>query len=586
MFKLSGFFLRKINLILISLLLIVLYVLVLFWSALGFLTSTNFLVVQSFSISLFTIIMIIGLVYNYKFKEHISLKIIVINIVFFFLLIAFFCFVSTIFWDNSYDGQTYHLEGIHKMANGWNPFKTLLEPLPYWIFSNHYSKAFEIFGSSILQFTGEMETTKVSNLMLFFVAWVISFSYFKTIFLNKPCKSFVYATLIVLNPIITTQLFTLMFDCQLALLFIILVFSFLFYLQNKTWALIFLSSSLVILISVKFTGLVYACIFSFFACIYLLIFQNKNKKLFKKFILISFFTFLISISFISLNPYITNLTGGKHIFYPLMGENSIDIIKGSHSPASFDDKNRFQKFIIAYTSISSNFHGSKVVPEPKFKYPFEVHLKEWTIFKSAGILYGGLGPLFFSSIILAFFILLYLFLKNIYFKKQFIFLLTFILFSIFIVPECWLARYVPQLWYLPIIILIFYDLQIKKTRLFNLTSKILCYLLMLNGAIILMIAILSNYIITQQQKNEYIWLKNAHTSIKMISNGFKSTEYRLNKYKINYQMINDSDTTYYASSMIFKPISSSSVLILPKNTPAYTPSRFFKYLESYVKNGK
>lgn len=583
--NLISFYYAKVSTIIIALLLVLLYALILFWNALGFLTSINFFVVNSFLLSLFIIPFLIYIIY--KFNIIADVKTVVFNFIYFFILLIVICFISIVFWDNSFDGQTYHLQTVHELSKGWNPFKFFLPPsVPNSIFINHYDKAFEIFGNSIFQLTGDFETCKTSNLILFFAALMLSFAYLKKLLANKQKKAFIYSLLLVFNPVISTQIFTHLFDCQIALLFILLVFSFLFHLQNEKWAVIVWSSAIIILSSLKFTGLVYASMVTFFACCYLLYRQYKNGVKLTRFMFASFFAILFSIVFISANPYYTNLAAGKHIFYPLMGKNAVNIMTGTNAPESFEYKNRFQKFFIANTATSSNIHGNKVAPEPVFKLPFKVSLKEWTVFKSAGVLYGGMGPLFFGIMILAVFILGYLLWFATCFRKEFIFLCLFIMLSIFIIPECWLPRYVPQLWYIPILVLLFYEIQIKKTLPIKIISRFAYYLVGANAVIIFIVSVMSNIIITLQQKNEYKWLKNTHADVKLISNDFISTEYRLNKYGITYQEINNADTVMLASSLIFKPISSSSILLLPQNTTPYIPGDFFKFLESHVKANK
>jgi len=576
----------KINAVLIALLLVLLYALVLFWNAFGFLTSAGFIITNSFLLSLSTIPLLVYVAY--KAKMIADIKTIAFNFINFIILLVILCFISTVFWDNSYDGQTYHLQTIHELSKGWNPFKSFLNPdVPNHIFINHYDKAFEVFGNSIFQLTGEIETSKVSNLMLLLAAWILSFSYLKKLFTARWKKAFIYSALLVFNPVISIQLFTFLFDCQIGLLFIILIFSFLFHLQNKKWATIIWSSDIIILCSLKFTGLIYAGMLAFFACCYLLYSQyKKNGFRLTKFMFISFFTILFSVAFISANPYYTNLASGKHIFYPLVGKNAVNIMIGTNAPGSFNHKNRFQKFIIANTAVSSNIHGNKVAPEPKFKLPFKVSLKEWTVFKSAAVLYGGLGPLFFGIMILAIFVLLYLLAYKTLFKREFIYLVSCMVFSIFIIPECWLPRYVPQLWYVPVLVLLFYEIQIKKKKPVTVVSRVAYYLLIINAGIIFMISVLSNIIITQQQKSEYTWLKNTHADVKLISNEFISSEYRLDKYDIPYQKLNNADTSIFSSSLVFRPISSSSIMVLPKNTAPYIPGAFFKMLESHVKANK
>ena len=575
---------KNCSLILLSLYLISLYVLVLCWSAFGFALSSKVIVNNSFLITIFSIIIITIVAYYYQYQKIVSTKYIFTNLFIFLSLIVTLILISTAFWDNSYDGQTYHLQGINELNKGWNPFKESLDKsIPNSVFINHYAKSFEIFGSSIVKLTGDFETAKLSNLILLVAAWALSIAYFKTIFQNSILKSNIYAILVVFNPIVSTQIFTHLFDCQVGLLFIILLCSFLFYLQKKQWSILFWILSIIILTGLKFTGLVYVSLLIFGACLYLFLMVNKRNAYYWSGI--TFITILCSVCFLSYNPYITNINSGNHIFYPLMGKNKVNIMIGTNSPRSFERKNRFEKFILANTASSSNIHGALIAPEPKFKYPYKVEVKEWLVFKSAGVLFGGFGPLFFAILILSCALLVYFICSTYNYKKELIYLLALMGSSVFINPECWLPRYVPQLWLFPIIVIITFDIQNKKKWLTRLLQKFTASLIVVNSMCILMISILSNIIITQQQKNEYAWISKTDAKVKVISNTFISNTFRLNKYGISYQEIKQEDSSLRASSLVFKPISSSAVILLPKNTPPYHASGFFKYLESKIKKG-
>lgn len=579
--KLFKQFFEKANGIIITFLFVALYTNVLLVTSLGFFIDSSFLVNNSLIFSLL-ITLISG---YYLLPAHISEKsrkhnVYLFNYILFLLALLLFILVSIFFWDNSYDGQTYHLQGIHEIYNGWNPVKRSLNSnVPNHIFINHYPKGFEIFGTAVYNVTHQIESCKVSNIILMTSAWILSFSYLKKIFPIKTKLAFLFSSILVLNPILSTQLFSFVVDGQIASLFIILVFSFLFFLKGDKFGIVIWSLAIPILIALKFTGLIYATILAFFATFYLLLFLVKRKRLLFKFILINFCLFTISILVVSNNPYCTNIIAGKHIFYPLLGSGSANIMQGTNAPASFKTKNRFEKFLIANAAFSSNIHGAEIAPEPKLKIPFYIKLKEWTVFKSVSVLYGGLGPLFSGIILLSLALLFYLLFNK--FSKEFIFIVASVLISILIIPECWLSRYVPQLWYLPILVLIFFAIQKNKSKYSTFLYKLTYGLLSINSLFIFLIIILSNIIITQQMKSEFSWLKSRNAPVSLISNDFISTEYRLKKYHIKYNTIDNPNTV--DSSYLFRPISASSIIVLPKNTIPYKPNRFFKFLESYVK---
>ncbi|RQO30553.1 hypothetical protein DBR32_13425 [Taibaiella sp. KBW10] len=583
MHRLLNTYREKVNGPILAFQCLALYVLVLFWTAVGYVSNIAFFVQNSFIAALMSVFLCTYFVYRYTTDKGTDIKRVLFSYFHFLLVFALLLLTSVFIWDNSHDGQTYHLQAIHELINGWNPFRTFLgNEIPNAVYINHYAKAFEIFGSSITQFTGMFETSKVSNLLVALAAWLLTFSYLKKHLNLHHRKAFIYSSLLILNPIISTQLFAFMFDGQVASLFLILIIGFLLIAKQQKLGYWLWLTGILLLASLKFTGLVYVCLFVPAGLGYLL--YSRNKPLVRRFLLINILGMIAGI-FIAANPYYTNISSGHHIFHPLMGKEAINIMVGANAPKSFDTKNRVQKFIIANSSKSSNVHGSSVTPEPELKLPYQVTLKEWTVFKSVSVLYGGMGPLFWAILILSVILLLLLVIYRVPLPRAFIFLLAFITISIFIIPECWLSRYVPQLWYLPILLIVFYESQAKKVSAIRILKTVNLGLIGINGIFILGIAVGSNLIISQQMRNEYVWLQKMRTPVKVIPNDFISTAYRLDAYHIPYTNVPASDTSAQ-KYLQFKPICSSSIILLNEQTPPYTPGTFFKFLESYVKQEK
>lgn len=568
---------RRINIIKVAFYLIAFYFSILLLTSIGFLCKSHVLLQNSFLLSLLAVV-ITGFFIGYKEQPEQVFANAILNIGAFLVILLLLILLSVLFWDNSYDGQTYHLQGIDELVHGWNPLQTESTDL----FITHYTKAFEKFGAAVFECTGEIEMGKVSGLILASAAWLLAISYFKYLFPGKKKLWFIFASLLLLNPVISIQNFTFLVDGQLASIFLILSFSFLLYLKQTPFSLTIWLLSLAICIDLKFTGLVYAGLFQLFAGAYLLFVRFRLNRLFQ-FVVFNVLLLALSILVISNNPYYTNLKSGKHIFYPLQGTHSVNIMTGANAPASFHDKDRFSKFFIATFSRSGNVHGAPVAPEPKIKIPLFLTLKEFTVFKSGSVLYGGFGPLFSGILIVSFLLALYILTLPIKNKREFLLLYLFLLFTIFINPECWLARYVPQLWYLPVLIMIFIKWSGYLSKMLTTLNKFVFVLTAINGCIILAISIVSNLIITTQIRREFAWMKNSGSAVKLVEGPFKSPAYRLEKYQINYRRIDSADHAEYSGYYAFNPIATKSVILIPQSVKPYEPGKFFSILESYIK---
>ncbi|THU40349.1 hypothetical protein FAM09_10805 [Niastella caeni] len=568
---------ERINIIQVAFYLIACYFTILLLTSISFLFNSYWLLQYSCVLSLLAVA-VAGFFIDYKKQSKPVFTDTILNIGAFLAILLLLTLLSVLFWDNTYDGQTYHLQAIDELAHGWNPLHTESTN----IFVTYYPKAFEKFGAAVFECTGEIETGKVSGLMLVTAACLLAFSYFKHLFPGKKILWFVFTLLLVINPIISTQNFTFLIDGQLASIFLILIFSFLLYLKQARFSLFIWLLTLAICIDLKFTGLVYAGVFQLFAGAYLLFIRFRLSRLFQ-FVAFNVLLLGLSIFVISNNPYYTNIKSGKHIFYPVLGTHSVNFMAGPNSPASFQYRNRFSKFFIANFSRSGNVHGALVAPEPELKIPFFLSLKEFTVFKSGSVLYGGFGPLFGGILIVSFLLILYILTLPVKNKREFLLLCLFLLVTIFLNPECWLARYVPQLWYLPVLLMIFIKWSGYLSKMLTSVNNFVFVLTAINGCIIFAISMASNLIITNQIRSEYAWMKSSGKEVALVTGVFKSTAYRLEKYQINYQRIDSADRAKYTGYYVFNPISSKSEILIPESVKPYEPGKFFSMLESYIK---
>jgi len=216
--------------------------------------------------------------------------------------------------------------------------------------------------------------------------------------------------------------------------------------------------AIVICVNTKFTGLAYAGVFS--ALFYGLFIWNSRKqyKLKETFIKVStFFTvaFGIAVLIVGSSTYVKNLIFYKNPFYPIAGENAVDIMKGNQ-PDRFEEMSAPHKVLVSLFSKTSNIYGNNF---PELKIPFTIEEKEIQMaMKGFDIRIGGFGPLFSGifciSLLIAGIGMYKLFGKS---KKWFYMVTGVILISILLllcISESWWARYSPYLYLLPIFALL------------------------------------------------------------------------------------------------------------------------------------
>jgi hypothetical protein len=487
--------------------------------------------------------------------------------VIFIYLLAIFCIslfsciaISGHFFDLSWDGQTYHQETVNQLANGWNPF---YEEIPseisgsMWI--NHYAKGAEINSAALLKVTGDVEKCKAINFLLMMTTFLISCA---TIIIisdfTKLSLALVLGFLISMNPVSICQSLNFYVDGQLAsvascLLCLILLLS----KRADILVLISLISAVIILINIKSLGLIYALIFSLGLLSWIFIYKKEKLFLISKCLLLSFVVGSLVVGF---NPYVTNIIDHGNPLYPTLGSN-IDIMT-CNKPVSFQNINPIENL---FSSIFS--HPDAGVGVAQFKMPFTFYHDDFEAFRSADVRISGFGPMFSGAIVLA---LLNLF-AILALKKRDVLkdpnisikLLVFvlILISVFVNPESWWARYVPQLWLIPIFSLFF--LFNIKTNLLNYISYILILILFIN--VIMISSVYLNYQIsgTETLNEQLDYLSSLHDKeIKINFNEFISNKIRLTERGVKYEEVQqlnfppsfklfNSDTQIYITQIKF-----------------------------------
>jgi hypothetical protein len=392
------------------------------------------------------IVFFLFLLFRKKWKKLLFIFVI------FILGIIFAVKISERIYDFSCDGQTYHQAAIFALAKGWDPYSEKIGNYINFTYNDVvtlYPKGPWEYAAYLYFLSGKMEAAKAFNL-LFAIATLLICS----VIICKRTKlsiftSFLFGFLIVLNPVITTQLFTFYVDGQLACLITILVFLLWQAIEAPdTITYIGIIAVIGLLINIKFTGAVFAIILGVGTICWLYFQKAASKKAMLVTIVTGLFLGVIVIGY---DPYITNILTQSD-WYHL---SAISI----NTPTSLYGKSSFLKLIISLFSASSNtLDGHPLIKWPFFVYPFE-----FSVFTVPDVRIGGFGPFFSGcTFIITLISMAVLKWKNLLPKirlqtfstPNIIFVLLFL--TIIVNPEAWWARYAPQIWLIPIFISIIY----------------------------------------------------------------------------------------------------------------------------------
>jgi hypothetical protein len=448
-------------------------------------------------------------------------------------IVLLFAGIASYFYDTSFDGQAYHMETMIQMKNGWNPF---YEYLPasvnqsLWV--NHYAKGMETIEAAIDCTFNNIETGKVANFMI----WMASF-FFTLSFVVRhqwmPVRKAVFLSLIIAsNPVVLNQLLTYYVDGPMGGLLLCLIITGLYILQTpKTIYFITLALIVFLLVNVKFTAILYIAVFVGGYLIWTL--WKKEFILAKRLWWTSVVAGLIAIV-CGFNPYITNSVNFDHPFYPLMGKDKVDIIYALNLPAGFENKSSLERFVISFFSRTDNIYPHSPYPI-EIKLPFTFNKIDVAHAPMVDSRLGGFGPMFSGIFLLSIVLAIVVYQSS--GKEPFIIYMTWalliIIISVIVMPESWWARYIPQLWLLPLIVLLAAEVLIKNK--YNLLKICLYTALVINLAFC-SAGFLFNMIITSRINYQLALLKSSSQVILLDLGESKSNRLRFSKNQIPYKL--------------------------------------------------
>lgn len=265
--------------------------------------------------------------------------------------------VSAAFYDRTYDGQAYHQLAILNMMNGWNPYNEVCPQqsgmLNLWV--DHYAKGAETMSATIASTFRNVESGK-AIFFIFGASTMLAIYDRLRLFLEetKRMKRLLLALLISFPAVVVGQMFTFYIDWILFFLFVQCFLCLYNLQQGRTRVLEFASLAIILIFA--------ACIkfnFLFWIGMMMLVYgailvKEHNWKDLKSGLTVSIIAVATGVVLFGFNPYMTNLTGGHHILYPLMGEGAVDIMT-NNTPEELQPFSYFSKVVISLLSVPSNW---------------------------------------------------------------------------------------------------------------------------------------------------------------------------------------------------------------------------------------
>ncbi|MDP4130035.1 MAG: hypothetical protein Q8939_07725 [Bacteroidota bacterium] len=363
---------------------------------------------------------------------------------------------SLLFYDISFDGQMYHIDSAFYLKNGWNPFKKELSPdINQALWLNHYGKGAEAPEGAVYALTNRIETTKSVNFILLTASFCLSLFFLLRLNRFSFRKNLLFSFLLSCNPIVVYLLLTTYVDGLLAsCLLCFLMAGCLLYRDVNRFYLMLLAMLLIVVLNIKFSSVVFAIIFSGGLLTALLI--SRQRKSFRKVFLVCALAAGFGVAVVGYFPYITNSLHYHDPLYP--GLPMLQSEAAKLAPDRFAHMNRFSKFFVSFFSHTDDLHIYRDRnPQIPAKIPFSFNRTDiFNALKPIVSHMAGFGPFFSGISILA----LILFIVTAWWipdKKRLvpvIVLLGTLTCSVFVISEVWYARYVPQLWFIPVIALI------------------------------------------------------------------------------------------------------------------------------------
>lgn len=485
---------------------------------------------------------------------------------------------SACVYDTTWDGSAYHKTAVGLLKEGWNPvyqssnaFNSLSQSIAYdatnplkW--AEAYPKASWYFASTIYAFTGNIESGKVYTLLFMFIVFGLFYDYLSCKNIKK-WKVILVCILAAFNPISFAQMQSYYIDGMVTSILMCLILLFISYFdadyhRSKIEILAAVACLIILGCNLKFSVVLFTASY----CIMFFLFSAwRNYKNGIGHISLRLFAFFsgigsFSVLIVGFAPYITNIKRYRNMFYGFT-----DLMGGAlRTSGAVEGLNNFQMFWASLFGKMS--HGEYKTLGDLLKLPFTVNSSELQYYSFVDTRVGGFGILF-SGIFVLSSIVLFIYLLTRYKQMNsanvIALLLSAISFlEITLLPGTFQARYVGQIYLMPLcaLILLFINHD-KKTKKINFASHIAAAVLVVSMICNIapwLIQTKNRFVISLNTSASFEYLqKNSSVAIAMWDPSFTGINFNFKDYNLKYKLIpyekiDDTYTPTYGGLLYYK----------------------------------
>ena len=281
------------------------------------------------------------------FSPRIDPVVILLSHVVFYLLFAGFGLFASQLYSTNWDGVRFSKEVVIGLSCEWNPVldkgfemrEGLAAEYPELREGDCVSGGHKILAGTILwsiatRLFHEYESGKVINIMYVFAGLLLLYGMLQKLRFGVVA-SIGLALLCVLNPVVSSELFSFTYDGQIAVLTAILAILTLSFLRSFSWLNVSLFGVVAVLtIASKISGIGLVALFGFILCVRLAVYGYQQSKTSRIYLLVSCFILII-----------LALIGPNRVLRPVMGSRAESYAYSNLSQA-YDLKNRFGRGVI------------------------------------------------------------------------------------------------------------------------------------------------------------------------------------------------------------------------------------------------
>lgn len=371
-------------------------------------------------------------------------------------------------YDTGWDSQNYHLPALLTIEAGWNPlfqpdlpasWKIQSFPKASWIIGAQIKTAFH----TLTGFRAFHFSIAIASFMLVYVALACSG-------MRNALLRGLISALLLASPVFISQALTNYTDGALGVLILALTSTLIIHHKYPSAVTNLLTLIIVILaVNLKFSGFAFSMIFIAAFHFFSLLKKNKSWKNFA----CPWIGLVLGFLVFGYNPYVTNFNQHGSPFYP-----NADRILNEQRPANMEEANRIEKlFLSLFSEVRLDIEQPSA-----FRFPLSVSIKEVKRMGREDVRLSGFGPLFGLEFLAALLLAgMMAASRTIHFPLlAFAALLCFL--SAVLFPDPWWARFIPQLWYFPLL-LAATNLGSVGGKYGKLISKLILFLALTNSTI-------------------------------------------------------------------------------------------------------